>query len=78
MSTNRKPVWQWIVACAIALPVLYVASVAPALILREKLGEDALVSDVIIAFYYPVWWLLEACPEFLLFMNWYSGLWGFH
>jgi hypothetical protein len=39
MSDDRKPIWPWVVALLIALPVLYVASFGPAQHVRFRLHD---------------------------------------
>jgi hypothetical protein len=39
MSDNRKPVWPWIVALLIGLPVLYVASFGPACWISSRINS---------------------------------------
>jgi hypothetical protein len=48
---RQKPVWAWIVALLIGLPVLYVASFGPACWLDERLDTQSKCISVV---YYPV------------------------
>jgi hypothetical protein len=51
MSDDRKPVWPWIVALLIGLPVLYVASFGPACWLESRGYVDA---DTVGPTYWPI------------------------
>src|SRR5262245_28783514 len=48
MSDDRKPVWPWIVALLIGLPMLYVASFRPACgpVEHDVLPQEILMTDL--------------------------------
>ena len=54
MSEERKkPVWPWIVALLIGLPVLYVASFGPACWISSRLNSG---SSAVSCVYRPIMW----------------------
>ena len=62
--------------CAIGLvflllPVLYVLSIGPVVMLVK--GEPPMWFQV---FYYPLAWLASSCKPFQDALNWYMGLWS--
>lgn len=60
---RKKPLWPWIVAVMIGLPVLYVLSWAPAELLVMKMGEPEWLVVSGKAFYAPLAWLQYHIPE---------------
>jgi hypothetical protein len=57
MSDDRKrPVWPWIVALLIGLPVLYVASFGPACWLSSQSGCGANIVSIVFQPVFSVWW----------------------
>ncbi len=72
MSDERtKPVWPWIVAVTIGLPVLYVLSGAPVEILVVKMAAPEWLVVPGKAFYAPLVWMLGHSPDPV--NNWYQA-----
>jgi hypothetical protein len=75
MSDERKPLWPWIVALLIGLPVLYVASFGPAC---WWFSDESFIGvthfRVIPRFYWPVEWLIRNGPDFIASpLLWYGA-----
>ena len=70
MSDERKPLWPWIVALLIGLPVLYVGSFGPVCWLNER---GVLKAAAVSAIYSPVLATAENCrlPNVI---DWYARL----
>src|SRR5262245_20955652 len=60
MSEERKPLWPWIVALLIGLPVLYVASFGPACWMADK---DYLSDRNVWLVYRPIIWTYWKAPS---------------
>jgi hypothetical protein len=71
MSEERKPLWPWIVALLIGLPVVYVASFGPACKLVRR---DVLRGGDVAHFYRPIVENASTGPAWLRqAAEWYSG-----
>jgi hypothetical protein len=60
MSDERRPLWPWIAALLIGLPVLYVLSFGPACWVASR-NRAALLS--LNSVYLPIGWTLEHGPQ---------------
>src|SRR5262249_59566050 len=60
MSDERSPLWPWIVALLIGLPVLYVASFGPACWLTDQEIVPAAVTHKVFG---PLAWTAARCPD---------------
>src|SRR5262245_7401247 len=70
MSEPKKsPVWPWIVALLIGLPVLYVASFGPACWIASR-SENWKIST----FYWPIQSYVPYCPGGGAALAWYARL----
>lgn len=65
MSEERKPLWPWIVALLIGLPVLYVASFGPACRLNSRVyaSGDPAVANRSMFVYFPIGKLILHNPN---------------
>jgi hypothetical protein len=77
MSDERKPLWPWIVAMLIGLPVMYVASIGPALWIsdREILAGRLNPNPLVQTFYAPVLRLVQTSETAANIYFWYCGMW---
>jgi hypothetical protein len=62
MDEERKPVWPWIVALLIGLPVSYVAAFGPACWTARRLSRSERSS--ILKAYWPLSWISIHSPDF--------------
>ncbi len=67
MSEERKPLWPWIVAFLIGLPVLYVLSVGPAAWICDSIPRPhpQWLQTALNVFYWPLGWIDENGPSFI-------------
>jgi hypothetical protein len=72
-TKKRAPVGAW-VALAIALPVLYVLSIGPAIWLDKYAGMPALMWGLKVI-YSPLVWLMDTNETMKSAMMWYIELW---
>jgi hypothetical protein len=79
---DRKPVWPWIVAVLIGLPIVYVAMFGPAVCLFWRLDDDS--PRWVITWLHapdPLDWLIDTLPESqsepltFLYRQTYLGWW---
>jgi hypothetical protein len=71
MSDDRKPVWPWIVALLMGLPVVYVLSIGPAWWIYEH-SKSQIIGRCYYSFYAPIGWCWPAQMQPVL--DWYLGL----
>jgi hypothetical protein len=72
MSGERKiPVWPWIVALLIGLPVLYVASFGPACWTSDRTNSGTRLISVV---FHPIVKLANGSPRVHGIALWYAGL----
>jgi hypothetical protein len=65
MTSDRKqPIWPWIAALLIGLPVLYVASFGPACWWRAMTLPDNQSTTVAPRVYWPIGWLAANSPPY--------------
>jgi hypothetical protein len=80
MSEDRKqPLWPWIVALLIGLPVLYVASFGPACWIGSRDATQPWASLIVISVYewpLPDLATLAPCDSGVRALLWYAGLFG--
>ena len=73
---HKKPVWPWIVALLIGLPVLYVLSVGPISWLYNHEVLPRSLVPIYYWFYAPIAFANERGPEWLRqILDWYADLW---
>ncbi len=63
-----------IVAPLFAMPVLYVLSTGPAVLLRDR---GVITQDSFLCFYLPVAWAIQHLSYFHVALNFYLELWNF-
>src|SRR5262245_41591386 len=66
MSHERKPLWPWIVALLIVVPVVYVASFGPACWISSQRNSGFVVVNVIYQPLMRAWWRGHPCNNDLL------------
>jgi hypothetical protein len=69
MSDDRKPLWPWIVALLVGLPVMYVLSFGPACWTASRISAGA---SALPAFYRPITWVMWRNDRVMEAMNWYA------
>jgi len=74
MDDDRKPLWPWIVALLIGLPVLYVALFGPACWLCENRGLDQ--RSAWIAFRSCTWLCVHGPKPLRTSLRWYARAFG--
>ena len=77
MSDDRKkPLWPWIVALLIGLPVLYVASLGPAGWLVNRVFGPGWLKNALVVIYMPIIWLEQNGPQPIQYaIRWYGQFW---
>jgi hypothetical protein len=64
MSDRNKPLWPWIAALLIGLPMLYVASFGPACWWRAMTLPANQATTVAPRIYWPIGWLAANAPSY--------------
>jgi hypothetical protein len=76
MSDDRKPVWPWIVALMIGLPVLYVASFGPAGWLVNHVFGPEWLKNALVVIYMPIIWIDKHGPAPVHeALRWFDHIW---
>lgn len=70
---RKKPIWPWIVAMVVAVPVLYVASFGPACWISSRTNAGMEMIPVVYSPLVSVWYR-GGVPARAL--NWYCNLWS--
>jgi hypothetical protein len=74
MPDERKPLWPWIVALLIALPVLYVALFGPSFWLWTKMGQPRWMLTKLGFAYDPILNSSDRYPIVRDYVNWWIEL----
>jgi hypothetical protein len=74
-SDRSRSLWPWIVATVVAVPVLYVLSIGPVLLLVSTLPNPEAGIEVVGPAFEPLGMLAEHSHPFWVAIRWYVNLW---